>query len=187
MTTKDHNPARYISRFLALRIVMKPSYTKEVDGRVVTVPGKDIRFIDGAFETEDEDVINFLESDKSFGTTYIRVPDNVDNVVKERGEWMKDLETKEKELAEREAALKAREAKVNSSEEGGKAGDGLRNNMPKAELLSIAEEEGVEGVDETTKNADIIDAIRAKRDSAKQPGEAAPEKSNGETEDDAQF
>jgi len=186
MTTKDHNPARYISRFLALRIVMKPSYTKEVDGRVVTVPGKDIRFIDGAFETEDKDVINFLESEQGFGTVFIRVPEDVENVVKERGEWMKDLETKEKELAEREAALKAREAKVNGSEEGGKAGDGLRNNMPKAELLSIAAEEGVEGVDENSKNADIIEAIRAKRNSAKQPGEQTTE-SNGKGDDDAQF
>lgn len=180
MTTKDHNPARYISRFLALRIVVKPAYTKEVDGRIVTVPGKDIRFDQGVFETTDQELIDFLEADKSFGTTYIRVPDDVQDVVKDRGEWMKDLETKERELAEREAALKAREAKVNGSEEGAKAGDGLRANMPKADLLEIAKNEGVEDVDDTTKNADIIAAIRAKRELAD------PDQSNGGG-DDAQF
>jgi len=182
MTTQDHNPkpARYISRFLALRIVYKPSYTKEVEGRIVTVPGKDIRFDQGVFETTDQELIDFLEADKSFGSTYIRVPDDVQDVVKDRGEWMKDLETKERELKEREAALAAREAKVNSNEEGAKAGDGLRANMPKADLLEIAKNEGVEGVDDTTKNADIIAAIRAKRELAD------PDQSNGGG-DDAQF
>lgn len=183
MTTKDHNPARYISRFLALRIVVKPAYTKEVDGRIVTVPGKDIRFDQGVFETEDQELIDFLEADKSFGTTYIRVPDDVINPKNDRAEWMKDLETKEKELAEREAALKAREAKVNSNEEGAKAGDGLRGNMAKADLLEIAKNEGVEGVNEDTKNADIIAAIRAKREEVK-GGDS--NQSNGEG-DGAQF
>lgn len=184
MTTKDHNPARYISRFLALRIVVKPAYTKEVDGRVVTVQGKDIRFDQGVFETTDQELIDFLEADKSFGTTYIRVPDNVEDVAKDRGEWMKDLETKERELAEREAALKAREAKVSGSEEGAKAGDGLRKNMAKADLLAIAIEEGVTGVDETSKNDDIIAAIRAKREENKGDGS---DKSNGAEGDGAQF
>lgn len=183
MTTKDHNPARYISRYLALRIVVKPAYTKEVDGRIVTVPGKDIRFNEGVFETTDQELIDFLEADKSFGTTYIRVPDDVQDVVKDRGEWMKDLETKERELAEREAALKAREAKVNGSEEGAKAGDGLRQNMPKADLLAIAVAEEVEGVDDTTKNADIIAAIRAKREESKDDSN----QSNGGEGDNAQF
>jgi len=183
MTTKDHNPARYISRYLALRIVVKPAYTKEVDGRIVTVPGKDIRFDQGVFETTDQELIDFLEADKSFGTTYIRVPDDVTDVVKDRGEWMKDLETKERELKEREEALKAREAKVNASEEGAKAGDGLRANMPKADLLAIAVAEEVEGVDDTTKNADIIAAIRAKREEAKDDSN----QSNGDGGDNAQF
>lgn len=183
MTTKDHNPARYISRYLALRIVVKPAYTKEVDGRIVTVPGKDIRFNEGVFETTDQELIDFLEADKSFGTTYIRVPDDVADVAKDRGEWMKDLETKERELKEREAALAAREAKVNSNEEGAKAGDGLRQNMPKADLLAIADAEGVDGVDDTTKNADIIAAIRAKREEAKDDSN----QSNGAEGDSAQF
>lgn len=184
MTTKDHNPARYISRFLALRIVVKPAYTKEVDGRVVTVQGKDIRFDQGVFETTDQELIDFLEGDKSFGTTYIRVPDNVADAVKDRGEWMKDLETKERELAEREARLKEKEAKVNSSEEGSKAGDGLRPNMKKDDLLEIAKAEGVEGVSQDTKNPDIIEAIRAKRAEKKDDDS---NKSGGAEGDNAQF
>lgn len=186
MSTKDHNPARYISRFLALRIVVKPAYTKEVDGRIVTVPGKDIRFNEGVFETEDQELIDFLEADKSFGTTYIRVPDNVLSPKTDRDEWMKDLETKERELAEREASLKAREAKVNASEEGAKAGDGLRENMKKEELLQIAMTEGVEGLTEETKNKDIIAAIRAKREE-KGAGDGSDQSNGGDQGDNAQF
>lgn len=186
MSNQDHNPARYISRFAALRIVVKPTYSKEMDGRIVTVQGKDIRFVDGVFETEDQELIDFLEADKkSFGQTYIRIPDNVESVVNGRAEWMKDLETREAELKQREEALKARESKVSGNEEGAKAGDGLQANMKKAELLVIAEKEGVEGVDNTTKNADIIAAIRAKREADKEPGS---DQSNGEgNEDDATF
>jgi len=180
MTTKDHNPARYISRFLALRIVVKAAYNKEVDGRIVTVQGKDIRFDQGVFETSDQELIAYLEESKSFGTTYIRVPDNVKDVTKDRGEWMKDLETKERELAEREAALKEREDKVNGSEEGAKAPvldsslPEVRVNMSKASLLEIAEEEGVEGLTSKSKNAEILEAINANRlarESAQEDGE----------------
>ena len=180
-TTKDHNPARYISKYLALRIVVRPTFTKEVDGRIVTVPGKDIRFVDGAFETSDEELITFLEADRSFGTTYIRIPDNVENIVKERDEMLKDLETREKEILAREASLKAREDRVNSNEEGAKAGDGLRKNMPKAELLAIVKEEGVEGVDADAKNEAIIVALRAHRESKREPV------SNGDDGDKAKF
>lgn len=167
MNEQNHNPAKYISRYLSLRIVVKPTFTKEVDGRIVTVSGKDIRFEEGVFETSDQELIDFLESDKkSFGNVYIRVDENVEDIVKDRGEWMKDLETKEAELKAREEALKVRENQVNSNEEGAKAevaDDGLKNNMAKVDLLAIAEEEGVEGVDEKSKNAEIIEAIRAKR------------------------
>lgn len=180
MTTKDQNPARYISRFLALRIVVKPAYTKEVDGRVVTVQGKDIRFVEGVFETTDQELIDFLEADKSFGTTYIRVPDNVLNASAERAEWAKDLEARERDIAIREAALKEKESKVNASEEGGRVTDGL-DGLKKADLLDIASKEEVEGVNKDTKNADIITAIRAKREAGNTSG-----KPTG-SEDGAQF
>lgn len=169
MSEKDHNPVRYISRFLALRIVVKPAYTKEVDGRVVTVQGKDVRFAEGVFETVDQELIDFLEAEKGFGTVFIRVPDDVQDAVKDRGEWMKDLEAKEKDLAAREAALKAKESKVNASEEGSK-GDGLRKNMKKEDLLQTALTEGVEGLSEDSKNEDIIAAIRKNREAKKTDG-----------------
>jgi len=160
----DHNPARYISRYTSLRIVVNSTYTKEVNGRIVTVPGKDIRFVEGIFETTDPELVDFLEGDKkSFGTVYIRVQDNVKDVVKDRGEWMKDLETKERELKEREEALKAKEAKINASEEGSKQSDGLLPNTPKVDLIKIATDEGVTGVTMETKNKEIIEAIRKNR------------------------
>jgi len=169
--TKNHNPARYISRYLALRIVVKPAFTKEVDGRIVTVQGKDVRFVEGVFETKDQELIDYLEADKSFGSTYIRVQDNVSEVVNERNEWMKDLEARELDLKRREAELKDKETRVKGSEEGSKVEvekDELKANMSKADLLAIAEAEGVEGVDKDTKNAEIIAAIRENRDAKKE-------------------
>lgn len=122
MSTENHNPvARYISRFLALRIVVKPTFTKEVEGRIVTVPGKAIRFEQGVFETSDKELIDFLESDKkAFGTTYIRVPDNIESALEERKEMIKDLEEREADLKRREDALKKKEAKIGAKEEGSK-------------------------------------------------------------------
>lgn len=121
MTTENNNPARYVSKFNSLRIVVKPAYTKEVDGRIVTVSGKDVRFVEGVFETTDADLIAFLSSPKQgLGNTYIKIDDNVESLVEKRAEWTKDLETREAELAAREKALKKKEAKISGSEEGSK-------------------------------------------------------------------
>lgn len=176
MTTKA-TTARYISRYRELKIVRKASYTKEVDGRVVSLPGESIRFADGLYQTSDPAVIEFLEARPEFGDIFVRVPDNVDAMV-HRSKHMKDLESKEQELAEREAAVAAREAKLNASEEGSGAGqetDGL-DELKKAELLEIATKEEVENVDDFrkpgVKNADIVSAIRAKREAGKAAGDA---------------
>jgi len=55
--------ARYTSRGRKLKIGMKPSQTKEIEGRVVFTPGHKIRFEDGWYETEDKNEINFLDND----------------------------------------------------------------------------------------------------------------------------
>ena len=44
-----------------LVIVMKPTYAKEVDGVVVTVPGKKIRFVDGKYIPKNDEEYKFLK------------------------------------------------------------------------------------------------------------------------------
>ena len=165
--------AKYISRRRELRIVLKPSYNKELDGRVVTIQGTSVRFSDGIYETEDQEIIEALEKHPNFGAgpngEFIRVPDNVGDMVGERAERFKDLETREKELADKEASLKEREAKIQGSEEGAKAGkpeagDGL-DELKRDQLVKIAEEEGLapEEYKVGVKNTAIVESIRVKR------------------------
>ena len=138
-----------------MKIVSKPSYTKEVEGRVVATTGESIRFVDGIFETEDENVIEFLRArPETKEGIIIEVPENVKNLVKEREEWMKDLETREAELKAKEAALAEKESKASGAEGGSIA------SLKRPDLMKLAKEKGVE-VKATDKNADIIAKLEA--------------------------
>jgi hypothetical protein len=55
---------RYISKYRELRIPIKKTYTKEVDGQVVVVQGESVRFENNLFETDDKNIIDFLDNDK---------------------------------------------------------------------------------------------------------------------------
>lgn len=167
-------PVTFASWYRQLRLVRKASYTKEVDGRVVHVPGDDIRFVDGLLVTNDPAVIEYIENRPEFkeGKIFkVKMPG-------EREARMKSLEEREAEIAKREAEIAAKEAKLNAgAEEGSSVGpeapkDGLEETK-KADLLAICEKEGVENWEEFkkpgVKNQAIIDAIRSKR--ASKPAE----------------
>jgi hypothetical protein len=173
--------AKYISKRRELKVNLKSSYTKETEGRTTVVPGIRAEFHDGVYETSDEQTMELLEAHPNFGGEFVKVPDNVKDIVSHRDEWNKDLETRERELAERERKIEEREKRIQANEEGekmqtpvpeGKEDDGLEA-MKRDELVEVAEQEGLDpsqykvGV----KNADIVSAIRAKREEAKQPGE----------------
>jgi hypothetical protein len=166
MTTKA-TTARFVARYRELKFVRKASYNKEVDGRVISIPGEAIRFSDGIYETSDPAVIEFLENREEFGKIFIRVPDNVDALV-HKGSFLQDLESKELALKKKEQELSAREAKLNASEEGAgpKKSDEFKG-LKKAELIAIAEKEGVEDTKSFAKPgiklATIIEAILEKR------------------------
>lgn len=168
--------ARYISRRTELRINLKSSYYKEVEGRTTMVPGISVRFKEGVYETKDPEIISMLESHPNFGEgdngEFIRVPDHVLDPLKERDEQYKDLEKRKKELDEREAAVKAAEARISGNEEGvrvpetGKQTDSVNlDSLKRDALLEIAEKEGLKKEDFPvgTKNAKIVEAIRANR------------------------
>ncbi len=166
-------PVRYISRYLQLRIVRKPGYSKEVDGQRVSTPGTSIQFDQGVFETTDPAEVAFIEGRSEFGKLIQRVPDNIEDIAGERTEVFQDLEAREKALADREAAIAAKEAalkngelgKLEDEEDGDEEDDGLEA-LTKKQLLEVAATEEVEGVNNNTKNEDIVAAIRKKRDDA---------------------
>jgi len=157
----DHNPATYISRYRELRIVVKPSYNKEVDGRVVTVNGTDVRFEAGQYTTTDPEIISYLESQKMFGDIYIRVPDNVKDIAVEKSEWLKTLEEREADLKAREEAIAKKEAKINGNEEGKKIeteGKPL-DKMSFKELVELAKEKKVFN-EKMKSKAEVIEALK---------------------------
>ena len=39
--------AKFISKYLSLKLVQRATYTKEVEGRIVVVPGSSIQFTNG--------------------------------------------------------------------------------------------------------------------------------------------
>lgn len=169
MATKE-KVVRYISRYIQLRIVRKPGYSKEVDGQRVSTPGTSIQFDQGVFETSDPDEVAFIEARPEFGKLIQRVPDNVENLSKERQEQFQSLEEREAAIAAREAAVAKKEAQLTGGESGRAEGDGVDeeegddlDEYTKAGLLEIVEKEAVEGVTSRSKVVDILAAIRSKR------------------------
>lgn len=162
--------ARYISRYLQLRIVRKAAYSREVDGQRVATPGTAIQFDNGVFETKDPEEVAFIEARPEFGNHIQKVPDNVEDLNSEHSEKFKNLEEKENDLAEREAAVAAKEAALTDGELGKAGGDdgdegegdGLEK-LDKPGLLKIVKKEKVEGTTDRTTMPKLIEAIRAAR------------------------
>lgn len=122
----------YISKYHELRLVNQSSYTKEVAGRVVVVPGTAIQFHEGVFRTSNPEEIAFLENHPNFGNIFTKVERKdqskaVNEVIAER---YKDLEQREKEIAAREEVLRKKEMAEKGQAEGAekpKAVSGVRS------------------------------------------------------------
>ena len=123
---KTSKVARFVARYAQLKLINKSTYTKEVEGRVVVVPGKSIQFRNGIYETADKDEISFLENHPNFGNVFFRLKGK-DEADKAREEKFKTLEQREAELNAREETLKKREMIVKGQEEGsGASTKGIR-------------------------------------------------------------
>lgn len=173
--------ATYISRYLQLRIVRKPAYSREVDGQRVSTPGTSIQFEQGVFTTSDPDEIAFIEARPEFGKLIQKVPKNIKDIDAERTEQFQSLEEREAAVAAREAAIAEKEASLKGTEngrsEGGSVGDeedGLEA-LSKADLLAIVEEEEVPGVNSRTTIPNLIAAIREHREAGDEDEEAFEE------------
>lgn len=105
--------AKFISKYPNHKIVMKSSYAQEVDGRRTIVGGESIQFKNGVYETDDKNVIKFLEDLKAFGRIILRVDKNLDEVKKK----LMMTEKEKEEEAERIAKEKEREAKLLKEDE----------------------------------------------------------------------
>ena len=124
----------YISRYYELRLVMSPSYLKEVGGKVLIIRGTYIQFHEGIYKTNKPDEIEYLDAHPNFGSVFrkvetadVRGGKSVDQIYQDK---FKTLEEREKELATREAALRKKEVELNGSEEGAsqpKAVTGVRS------------------------------------------------------------
>ncbi len=132
--SKEPVEQTYISKYHELRLVNKSSYSREVAGRVVTVPGTSIQFHEGVFRTSNPDEIEFLENHPNFGSVFTKIERKdqkkaVNEVIAER---YKDLEAREKEIAAREEALRKKEMALKGQEEGAdkpKAVSGVRGTV----------------------------------------------------------
>ena len=124
----------YISRYYELRLVMSPSYLKEIGGKVLIIRGTYIQFHEGIYKTSKPDEIEYLDTHPNFGSVFrkvetadVRGGKSVDQIYQDK---FKTLEEREKELATREATLRKKEVELNGSEEGAsqpKAVTGVRS------------------------------------------------------------
>lgn len=165
---KEVKTAKYISKYLSLRLIDKASYTKEVAGRIVVVPGNSIRFEKGVYETTDENEIKFLDNHPNCGNVFIRVKS--DDLAKARAKRFKDLETREAELKKGKEELE-RKKKALQEGESLKKGEEQADysEMTIEKLKEIAEAREIEVGDEDSRE-DIIGYLE-KSDSSKNKDE----------------
>lgn len=126
--------AVYISRYYELKLVMAPSYLKEVGGKVLIIRGTYIQFHDGVYKTANPEEIEYLDNHPNFGSVFRKVETSdlkggksVDQIYQDK---FKTLEEREKDIEAREAALRKKEIELNGSAEGAtqpKATTGVRS------------------------------------------------------------
>ena len=63
----------YISRYYELKLVMSPSYLKEVGGKVLIIRGTYIQFHDGAYKTSNPEEIEFLDNHPNLGSVFRKI------------------------------------------------------------------------------------------------------------------
>lgn len=112
----------YISRYLELKLVMNPSYLKEVGGKVLIIRGKYIQFHEGVYKTKDQEEVEYLDNHPNFGSVFRKVVTSelkggksVDQIYQEK---FRTLEEREKEIEAREKALQKKEVETKGAAEG---------------------------------------------------------------------
>lgn len=112
----------YISRYYELKLVMAPSYLKEVGGKVIIIRGTYIQFHDGIYKTSNPEEIEFLDNHPNLGSVFRKIErsdlsggKSIDQIYQDK---FKTLEEREKELAVREEQLRKKEMELKGTAEG---------------------------------------------------------------------
>lgn len=166
-TTSEKEPklVTFLSKYRQHRIVRKGSYSKEVDGQRVTIPGTSIQFEDGVYTTSDPEELAFLRSQKDFTRTFTEVPKGISDIAAHQAANGKSLEEREAELKKREEDLAAREKELTDAEKGKGNGEKVElEKLDKKALLKMAKELGIDKVNAQTAPSDLIALIKAKQE-----------------------
>ena len=69
---------KFKSKYHRHRLVMRPTVFKMNEwGQREALPGREIQFDNGLFETTDPDEIRFLKASKYFGIDFVAIPESV--------------------------------------------------------------------------------------------------------------
>ena len=120
--SKKTEQAVYISKYLELRLVMLPAYTKEVAGRIMPVNGTSIQFHEGVYRTSDPEEIEFLDGHPNNGNAFTKVEKRELDTPTSKliAKKYQDLEQREAEIKAKEEELKRREMALTGQQEGAK-------------------------------------------------------------------
>jgi hypothetical protein len=167
MANETPKTARYFSgKYRNLTIAVKSAYYKVIEDKKVLVDGKRVVFIDGYFETNDENLVSELEARPDFNKVFSRIPEN--KTVDQLRDSAKVISEKDREIA----ALKAENEKLKLGKEEGGSTEPLKKEvtpvdetMKRADLEAIAEGEGLtaDEIEAASNKAELVAAIEANR------------------------
>ena len=103
----------YIAKYTNLKLVMTPSFHKEVNGQLLLIKGKKICFEQSVYTTSDPEEISFLENHGNYNQIFRKAGADV---AKDRAEYNKTLEQVNAEQNAEIEELKAKVAKMNREE-----------------------------------------------------------------------
>lgn len=121
--------AKYISKYLQLKLINRATYTKEVEGRKEVVPGKSIQFVDGIYETEDKDEIAFLDNHPNCGSVFVRIDKK--EIEEAKKKLTQTLEERQAEEARAKAEVELKEKALEEGAEVPKKKRGRKAKRPK--------------------------------------------------------
>jgi len=101
---------KFVSKYREHRIVMTPTYKKQIGINTVIVPGKAIEFKNFEFYTKDKEEIEFLKSSSEYGSVIHSAPEKEDikkNILKLADEIKSDkISEKPEDNKEKKPSLK---------------------------------------------------------------------------------
>lgn len=122
---------RYKAKYRNLKIPMQRAYKTLVGGQTVVTPGTKIEFENSIFETDNEEIIKFLDTDPECLKMQKRnIFAKIEDSVLEAATRQETLEERESRLDKEMKELKKQKKKVTEKEKGTKSKVGSKNEKP---------------------------------------------------------